>query len=187
MVISSDTFTGGDGSVPVTYHPSEALWGTTLLLASRLPGVPVAVSKDRLRDIEALSGRDVDVIVADDAFQHRRMARDADIVLVDACCPFGNGWVAPAGILREPPAELSRASLVVITKSDQVSPERLNGLAAEIGRYVPGEKSFIQGSPFPTGRVEGRWRGETCPAPGTVLAFCHRSPESSGGPWSSRG
>lgn len=181
VVISSDTFTGGNGFSPRDISSLRSLVGDEpLLLASRLPGVPVAVSKDRLRDIEALSGRDVDVIVADDAFQHRRMARDADIVLVDACCPFGNGWVAPAGILREPPAELSRASLVVITKSDQVSPERLNGLAAEIGRYVPGEKIFYSRLSVPNWkRWEGRWRGETCPAPGTVLAFSAiGSPES---------
>ncbi|NLA91685.1 MAG: tetraacyldisaccharide 4'-kinase, partial [Synergistaceae bacterium] len=122
----------------------------------------------------------VDVIVADDAFQHRRMARDADIVLVDACCPFGNGWVAPAGILREPPAELSRASLVVITKSDQVAPERLQELASEIGRHTPEEKIFYSRLSVPNWRKwEGRWCGEECPPPRTVLAFSAiGSPES---------
>ena len=108
------------------------------------------------------------------------MARDVDIALVDACCPFGNGWVAPAGILREPPAELSRASLVVITKSDQVPAEKLRTLADEIRRFVPEEKVFFSRLSVPTWRRwNGCWSAERCEAPRAVLAFSAiGSPES---------
>lgn len=181
VVISSDLLRKQDGFCAEEIAALRGLVGDEpLLLASRLRGVPVAVSKDRLRDIEALSCRNVKLIVADDAFQHRRMARDADIALVDACCPFGNGWVAPAGILREQPSVLSRASMVVITKSDQVSAEKLGRLADEIRRFVPEEKIFFSRLSVPTWRRwNGCWGEDSCGAPRTVLAFSAiGSPES---------
>ena len=151
-----------------------------LLLASRLPGVPVAVSKDRLRDVDVLSEREVQLIVADDAFQHRRMGRDVDIVLVDACCPFGNGWLVPAGILRESPEVLSRASAVVITKSEQVTPESLAGLVAELSRYVPEERLFFSRISLHEWRLwNGGWRGIADGPPDSALVFSAiGSPES---------
>ena len=172
---------GGEGSPRLR----ELVGDEPLLLASRLPGVPVAVSKDRLRDVDALSGfrnggKEVDLIVADDAFQHRRMGRDADIVLVDACCPFGNGWIAPAGILRESPAVLSRASIVVITKSDQVSGQALQALEEEIGRYVPRENLFLSRLSLIGWRGwNGAWKETGTKIPPSVLAFSAiGSPES---------
>jgi tetraacyldisaccharide 4'-kinase len=151
-----------------------------LLLASRLAGSPVAVSKDRLRDVDILVEQGVRVVVADDAFQHRRMVRDADICLVDACCPFGNGWLVPAGILREPPSGMARASMVVITKSDQVPPERLRALKAEIARHVPEERIFLSRLTFHAWqRWDGAWRDQSGQGPGPVLAFSAiGSPES---------
>jgi len=181
VVISSDMTGGGEeecGSRTASLR--EIVGDEPLLLASRLQGVPVAVSKNRLRDIDALLERNVEFIVADDAFQHRRMGRDADIALVDACCPFGNGWVAPAGILREPPSVLSRASLVVITKSDQVPGEKLDALAGEICRFVPKEKVFFSRLSLPTWRSwNGCWKKGDRKAPGSVIAFSAiGSPES---------
>jgi len=58
--------------------------------------------------------------VLDDGFQHLDLARDADIVLVDATDPFGGGAILPAGRLREPISALRRADVVVITRSVQV-------------------------------------------------------------------
>lgn len=181
VVICSETIGEGEGFWGDRVAPLRDLVGDEpLLLASRLPGVPVAVSKDRLRDIGALQGRDVELVVADDAFQHRRMARDADIALVDACCPFGNGWPAPAGILREPPSVLSRASLVVITKADQVPKERLEALASKISSFVPEEKVFYSRLSVPRWRRwNGRWIQEESSVPKSVLAFSAiGSPES---------
>jgi tetraacyldisaccharide 4'-kinase len=60
-------------------------------------------------------------LVLDDGFQHRRLARDLDIVLVDCTCPFGHGYMFPRGMLREPISALSRADLVVLTRFDLCS------------------------------------------------------------------
>lgn len=181
VVLTSDIIERADGLCKNAIAELRELVGDEpLLLASRLQGTPVAVSKDRLRDIDALMKRDVSLIVADDAFQHRRMGRDVDIALVDACCPFGNGWVVPAGTLREPPSVLSRASLVVITKSDQVSRKKLNELEKEIGTFVPKEKIFFSRLSRPFWRLwNGRWKNHDGHTPSSVMAFSAiGSPES---------
>ena len=73
------------------------------LLAQTLPGVPVLVGKDRrLSGREALRLFDLDVLVLDDGFQFWQLARDLDIVLLDARRPFDNGFPLPRGLLREP-------------------------------------------------------------------------------------
>ncbi|MDD4265023.1 tetraacyldisaccharide 4'-kinase [Aminobacterium colombiense] len=137
---------GGRTSEPVvikgTSSEREIVGDEPLLLASRLPHVPVAVSRDRLKDVEALQKHNVELIVADDAFQHRRLGRDVDIVLVDACCPFGNGRLVPAGILREPPKAIQRAHIVVITKADQVSEDELRSLRQKLLQYIPADRLF---------------------------------------------
>lgn len=130
-----------------------------LLLASRLSNVPVAVSRDRLKDVEALKKHNVELIVADDAFQHRRLGRDVDIVLVDACCPFGNGRLIPAGILREPPRALKRAHIVVITKADQVSSEELRAVREKLLKYVPASRLFTSRLELKTWSFwQGSWK-----------------------------
>jgi len=176
VVITADAIDGSDDLGRLR----DLVGDEPLLLASRLPGVPVAVSKDRLRDVDVLSGRGVQLIVADDAFQHRRMGRDADIVLVDACCPFGNGWIAPAGILREPPSVLARASAVVVTKSEQVSAGRLRTLVDELSRFVPEDRLFFSRISLHEWRLwNGGWRGIAPGPPETALAFSAiGSPES---------
>lgn len=77
------------------------------------------------------------LIILDDGFQHRRIARDLDIVLIDATNPWGYGYLLPRGLLREPVSVMKRASLVVITRVDQVSREVLDGIRHEIGRFHP--------------------------------------------------
>jgi tetraacyldisaccharide 4'-kinase len=113
-----------------------------LLLSSRLPDIPIAVSHDRLSNVKSLLSLGVEIIVADDAFQHRRLDRDADIVLIDAICPFGNGTLLPSGILREPISSLKRAHIVVITKSDQVTKEELENLRGKLAAFVSSENIF---------------------------------------------
>ena len=129
-----------------------------LLLSSRLPDIPIAVSHDRLNDVKSLSSLGVEIIVADDAFQHRRLDRDADIVLIDAICPFGNETLLPSGILREPPSSLKRAHLVVITKSDQVTEKELESLREKLAAFVPKETIFT--SRIVTNRWV-QWNGST--------------------------
>ena len=60
----------------------------------------------------------ITAFILDDAFQHRRATRDLDIVCVDATAPFGNGKTLPTGILREPPENLKRADVIVITRAN---------------------------------------------------------------------
>jgi len=89
------------------------------LLAKRLKNVPVIVDKDRGRGASyAVERFEVSHVLLDDAFQHRRLHRDVDIVLVSATQGFGNGWLLPAGPLRERRRELGRAHLILLTKSD---------------------------------------------------------------------
>jgi tetraacyldisaccharide 4'-kinase len=113
-----------------------------LLLSFRLPDVPVAVSRDRAKGLKELARRGVRLAVADDAFQHRRITRDADIVLVDATCPFGNGRPIPAGILREPLSALKRAHIVVVTKAEQVGAAARGALLRRLTEFVPEERVF---------------------------------------------
>ena len=95
-------------------------------LASGCPGAAVIVNPDRVAGAtEAVSGRNAQVLVMDDGFQHRHLARDLDIVTIDATLPFGYGRLLPAGLLREPIRALRRAHAVVITRCDLVSSVRV--------------------------------------------------------------
>lgn len=90
------------------------------LLRERLSGkVQIGVGADRFKNGEVLARHGVDWFVLDDGFQHLKLSRDADVVLVDATDPFGGGMTLPAGRLREPVSALRRASIVVITRSVQ--------------------------------------------------------------------
>jgi tetraacyldisaccharide 4'-kinase len=117
-----------------------------LMLAEHLPDVKVVVSRDRYDGVRYLRELGVEAVVADDAFQHRKMGRDLDIVLVDSTCPFGNGYLFPAGILRESLESLERADIVILTKAEQAG-DRLNEIKNEISAWVPPEFIF-------TARVE---------------------------------
>jgi tetraacyldisaccharide 4'-kinase len=92
------------------------------LLRERLAGkVQLGVGADRYKSGMVLAKHGIDWFVLDDGFQHLKLSRDADIVLVDASDPFGGGMVLPAGRLREPLRALRRADIVVITRSVQGS------------------------------------------------------------------
>jgi tetraacyldisaccharide 4'-kinase len=89
------------------------------LLQSRLENrVQFGVGADRYKNGVALAARGVEWFILDDGFQHLQLARDGDIVLIDASNPFGGGHLLPAGRLREPRSALRRADLVVITRSN---------------------------------------------------------------------
>jgi tetraacyldisaccharide 4'-kinase len=87
-----------------------------------LPGVPLAVGADRTASVAAArAGRpECDVVVLDDGFQHRRLRRDADWVLVDATRPALHDALLPRGWLREPASSLRRATGVIVTRADAV-------------------------------------------------------------------
>ena len=76
----------------------------------------------------------ITAFVLDDAFQHRKVKRDLDIVCIDATNPFGNGKVLPSGILREPLENLKRAGAIVITRANLT--ENIENLKSEISKYT---------------------------------------------------
>ena len=98
----------------------------------------VVVNANRVAGARTAIVAGADMVVLDDGYQHRRLKRDLDIVLIDATNPFGFGHVLPRGLLRERPAALKDAQAVVITRSDQVSPEQLAELRGTLKEYAPG-------------------------------------------------
>ena len=90
------------------------------MLAKALPGTPVIIGRDRVRSgLLAVSLYSPDVILLDDGFQHLRLKRDTDIVLVDRHYGFGNGCLIPRGILREPLSALQAADIIILTKKNE--------------------------------------------------------------------
>lgn len=94
-----------------------------LMIKRRLPGVPVFVAQDRYEaGMAAFSEYRPALFILDDGFQHYRLARDLDIVLIDSARGLGNGRLLPAGILREPAAALVRADAVLLNGSKTSDP-----------------------------------------------------------------
>jgi tetraacyldisaccharide 4'-kinase len=109
-----------------------------LELAARLPGVPHVQNPDRVAAARAaLAANPQQVLILDDAFQHRRLARDLDIVLLDALEPFGYERLLPRGLLREPPENLARAHIIALSRSDAVSEPRRRELEARARGLAP--------------------------------------------------
>lgn len=118
------------------------------MLAQQLPDVPHEQDPDRVAGAQRLVDGGVDVVLMDDGFQHRRLARDLDLVLVDAARPWGLPapgagqepvcGVLPRGLLREPPGALARATALVITRSDSVDSGDLERLQAQLAEAAPG-------------------------------------------------
>ena len=99
----------------VTEGQSAAQTGDEALLIHERAGCPVVLDPDRPRAVAALADSgECDVIISDDGLQHYAMARQVEIVLVDAIRGFGNGLCLPAGPLREAPSRVARADHVVI-------------------------------------------------------------------------
>lgn len=91
-----------------------------VLMARALPGVPVVIGRDRVgAGRRAVARFDPDVVILDDAFQHRRIHRDVNLLLMDFTHPLGNGHLLPRGPLREPVAAARRAHAVVFTRSPE--------------------------------------------------------------------
>ncbi len=110
-----------------------------LELEQMLPDLPHLQNPDRVAAAQAaIAEYGSQVIVLDDAFQHRRIHRDLDIVLVDATEPFGTGFQLPRGLLRESARELRRAGLVGVTRSDQVSDASLQATLQRLRQLAPG-------------------------------------------------
>lgn len=116
-----------------------------LELAARLPGVPHVQNPDRVAAAkQCVNENSVDVIVLDDGFQHRRLNRDLDIVLIDASNPFGYGYLIPRGLLREPVTSLKRADAIVVTRCDRVDVKKLESVRTQIERATSAPIAFAR-------------------------------------------
>jgi tetraacyldisaccharide 4'-kinase len=153
--------TGGTGKTPVVAHVAGLVEeiGLKPAIVSRgyrsidgeendekrvleilCPNVPHVQNRDRVAAANsAISDHASELIVADDAFQHRRLHRDLNIVLIDALNPWGHGFVLPRGLLRESKRQLRRADLVVVTRADQVAEETRAQLWTDIRAFKPQE------------------------------------------------
>jgi len=105
------------------------------LLSTKLKGVPILTGADRHRaGSEAVAHFRPDLLLLDDGFQHRKLHRDLDIVMLNGSNPFGYGHLLPRGLLREPPEALGSAGLLVVTL-DKLS--GLGPLRVSLRRYAP--------------------------------------------------
>ena len=134
-VISVGNITlGGTGKTPFTIKLAEDIktmgrhvavlirgygYDERDLLEEKLKDIPVLVGRDRVKNAErAFSELGSNCVILDDGFQHYRIERDLDIVLIDTTSPFGNKRLFPRGILREPIRRLGDVDIAILTKSD---------------------------------------------------------------------
>jgi tetraacyldisaccharide 4'-kinase len=127
----------------------------------------VALAAVATRELES------ELIVLDDGFQHRRLGRDVDLVLLDALEPFGLGHLFPRGLLREPIRSLRRADIVVLSRADLVTAADRNAIRAEAERRA-GRLCWVEARHAPLDLIDGE--GNASPvdqiASRSVAAFC---------------
>jgi len=120
------------------YKSSHTQTDEPAMLKRQLGNTQVVRNANRLEGIKtALARGPVDVFVMDDGFQHQRLARDLNILTLDATNPFGYEKLLPAGLLRESVTAIRRAQCAVITRSDQISGEGLKTLTKTIKSICP--------------------------------------------------
>lgn len=172
---------GGTGKTPVSSwlalallsrgaRPAIVLRGygddEPLVHARLAPTIPVIVDANRLEAIERAAATDADVAVLDDGFQHRRVARTADVVLMSADVPASPPRLLPTGPLREPLTALRRASLVIITRK-AAALDDARAVAAHVHTIAPAVPTAIVHLALGDIRI-----GAAPPAPLTSIAGC---------------
>jgi tetraacyldisaccharide 4'-kinase len=186
---------GGTGKTPVVAYLAKLLrqrglrvaivsrgYGATagsvndeaLELERLLPDVPHIQNRDRNAAIQlAVDELAAQVILLDDAMQHRRMHRDLEITLLDATNPFGFGYQLPRGLLRESLRGLRRADLVMLTRANLVSGEEVKKIC-DVTRRFAADVPWVEAAHEPECLVRWpqeeqaleRWQGKK------VLAVC---------------
>ena len=162
---------GGTGKTPCVEYLARRFreWDVRVAILSRGYGVEhgpndeALVLEENLPDVPHLQGRDraalaataveeleSEVLILDDGFQHRRLGRDFDMVLVDATNPWGFGRLLPRGLLREPISSLRRADAILITRSDQAPDKEVAAIMSRIRRECP-ESPIVATSHRPLG------------------------------------
>ncbi len=137
------------------------------LYRRELPDVQVVTGADRRISAAAALRGGADVVILDDGFQHLRLRRDLDIVLVDATSPWGGGNTFPGGLLREPPAVLMHAGIVVVTRADQAVAANLPAIKRRLAalapkalllaaRHAPKRLTRLDGPELPLASLKGR-------------------------------
>ncbi|AQQ08618.1 Tetraacyldisaccharide 4'-kinase [Sedimentisphaera cyanobacteriorum] len=100
------------------------------------PSAEVFINPDRAQAARnAESNSECNVFILDDGFQHRRLARDLNIAAVDAGCPFGYSRLLPAGLLREPIKNISRADCIAVTKCETAGEKEIENIRNRIRSY----------------------------------------------------
>lgn len=145
-----------------------------LELQQSLPDVPHVQNPDRVAAARrAIDEYRAELIVLDDGFQHRRLGRDLDIVVLDALEPFGFDHVFPRGTLREPVAGLRRAQVVCLSRADVVTANERDATRRRVAELTP-HASWCELSHAPSALVNAS--GETRPLADLggqrVAAFC---------------
>jgi tetraacyldisaccharide 4'-kinase len=145
-----------------------------LELEEKLLDVPHLQDPDRVAAARvAVEELQCQVILLDDAFQHRRIARDLDIVLLDALEPFGFGHVFPRGALREPVAGLRRADVVALSRADMLDPQQREAVWGVVRRHAPhGAQLELAHTPRSLISSNGREEPLESLAGRPVAAFC---------------
>ena len=153
-----------------------------VLMAERLKDVPVVKCVDRYKggmfaiqnfNSQLSSLNSQLLFLLDDGFQHWRLCRDKDVLLIDAESPFDNRRLLPVGPLREPLKEIERADIIVLTKTYNIRQEIINSLIGELKQYNPEAPVFLSGH-RPSGFIKPS--GETMPVESAkdknLYAFC---------------
>ena len=134
-----------------------------LVLEENLPDVPHLQGADRASlATTAVEELEAELLVLDDGFQHRRLHRDLDIVLIDATCPPHRDFLFPRGTLREPASSLNRASAILLTRCDQVDAAEVDAIREWIAKRFPN---------VPVAKTEHRATTALAPRQ-AVAAFC---------------
>lgn len=158
----------GYGSLPGEVNDEK------LVLDQLCPDTPHLQHKDRVQSAHvAVSEHGAELLILDDGFQHRRLARDLDVVLVDALNPWGYGHLLPRGLLREPPAALRRADLVVLTRADQCSDASRQEILDHLKTLTGGDNCVqVAFTPHRLRNASGRLADLASLAGQQVAAFC---------------
>ncbi|MFQ5714849.1 MAG: tetraacyldisaccharide 4'-kinase [Candidatus Scalinduaceae bacterium] len=109
-----------------------------LILRENLKDVPTLLGRDRVQNAKkAIKDHDVDCLILDDGFQHLRIKRDLDIVVIDSLNPFAEEILIPRGTLREPLKNLNRADLFVLSHCSLNDEDTLKSIYAKLHHINP--------------------------------------------------
>jgi len=142
----------------------ERVGDEPLLLARRVPGLDVWVGGDRVDLARRARAAGATVALLDDGFQHRRLGREVDLLVLDEAAGLGTGHLLPWGPLREPPSALARASLLWLRVAEQPAPPPPlpGGVPVVRARHAPSELVGPDGATCPLSALAER----------RVVGFC---------------